>query len=110
MMDPELTSVTIFGQEYAVRGGSDPEYVRRVAALVDARMRDVARTSHQVSSVRVAILAAMNIADELLRAQEEPGGAPAMQARARRLAESLEQALAAAAEDAGKGGEALPDS
>ena len=109
MLDPELTNVTIFGQEYSVRGGSDPEYVRRVAALVDARMRDVARTAHQVSSVRVAILAAMNIADELLRSQQ-PDGNQALQARARRLAESLEQALSAAADDVGKGGEALPDS
>ena len=92
-MDLERTTVNIFGQEYSVRGGADGEHVQRVAAYVDERMREVARSSNQVSSVRVAILAAMNIADELLRVRREGGDATALQAKAESMLESLEQEL-----------------
>jgi cell division protein ZapA len=61
---PNLIHVEIFGQSYAVRAGADPRYVEQIAAHVDAQMREVSRTSGAVDSVRIAVMAALNIADE----------------------------------------------
>ena len=58
-------SVDIYDQVYHLRG-IDPEYIEKLAALVDAKMRAVAATGSTVDSLRVAVLAALNISDELL--------------------------------------------
>ncbi len=65
----DSVTVTIFGQEYTLRGDADQEYVQRIAAFVDERMGEVARSSAVASTAKVAILAAVNIADELFREQ-----------------------------------------
>jgi cell division protein ZapA len=70
---PDLVHVEIFGQTYAVRGGADPGQVQKLAAFVDAQMQDVSRSSGAVDSVRVAVLAALNIADELFQARGQTG-------------------------------------
>ena len=49
------------------RAGADPGYVEELAAYVDAQMREVSRSAGAVDSVRVAVLAALNIADECFR-------------------------------------------
>ena len=59
--------VEIFGQTYTVKAGADPGYVEQLAAHVDAQMREVGKTAGAVDSVRVAVLAALNIADECFR-------------------------------------------
>ncbi len=64
-------TVTIFGKEYTLKGGADSDYVQEVAAFVDKRMSEVARNAAVVSTDRVAILAAVNIADELFREQQK---------------------------------------
>lgn len=69
-MQAESVTVTIFGREYTLKGDADPDYVRRVAAFVDQRMGEVAKSSAVASTAKVAILAAVNIADELLREQQ----------------------------------------
>lgn len=56
--------VSIYDQEYAMRGQLDPEYIRKLAQYVDEKMRSIASRSHTVDSLRTAILAALNIADE----------------------------------------------
>jgi len=66
-----LVHVEIFGQEYAVRGGEDPGYVERLAAYVDEQMKEVSRAGGAVDSLRIAVLAALNIADERFRLQDE---------------------------------------
>jgi cell division protein ZapA len=58
-------SVDIYDQVYHLRG-TDAEYIERLAALVDAKMRAVAAHGGTVDSLRVAVLAALNISDELL--------------------------------------------
>ncbi len=60
-------TVTIYGSEYTLKGDADPEYVREVARFVDERMKEVAGTVSTAALGKVAILAAVNIADELLR-------------------------------------------
>jgi cell division protein ZapA len=61
-------SVDIYDQTYHLRA-HDAEYVQELAATVDAKMRAVA-ASGTVDSLRVAILAALNLADDLVRLQE----------------------------------------
>lgn len=60
----EYISVDIYDQTYHLRG-EDSEYIRRLAEIVDAKMRAVASHGKTVDSLRVAVLAAVNIADEL---------------------------------------------
>jgi cell division protein ZapA len=56
--------VEIYDQEYFMRGELDPEYIRKLAAYLDTKMRSIAERTHTVDSLRVAVLAALNIADE----------------------------------------------
>ena len=60
-------TVEIYDQTYHL-SGQDEERIRALAGLVDARMRAVAAQGHTVDSLRVAVLAALNLADELSRA------------------------------------------
>jgi cell division protein ZapA len=59
-------SVDIYDQIYTLRG-TDPEHIQRLASVVDEKMRTVAAHGTTVDSLRVAVLAALNIADELVR-------------------------------------------
>lgn len=59
-------SVDIYDQVYTLRG-TDSEHIVRIAGLVDEKMRAVAAHGATVDSLRVAVLAALNIADELMR-------------------------------------------
>ena len=90
---PSLVHVEIFGQTYAVRAGADPGYVEELAAYVDGQMLEVSRTSGAVDSVRIAVLAALNIADECFRLRETAGRAGQ---RTREKAERLARELSAA--------------
>ena len=58
-------SVDIYDQMYHLRG-TDAKHIERLAALVDGKMRAVAAHGSTVDSLRVAVLASLNIADELL--------------------------------------------
>jgi cell division protein ZapA len=78
--------VEIFGQVYTVRSEGDPAHVERLAARVDSEMRQVSRGGGVVDSMRVAVLAALNITDECLRLEDEASEAGA---RAARMAETL---------------------
>jgi cell division protein ZapA len=61
---PRSVSVDIYDQVYHLRG-VDPEHIGKLAALVDSKMRAVSSHGSTVDSLRVAVLAALNIADEL---------------------------------------------
>ena len=63
--DGSTTSVRveIFDQAYNLRG-SDPEYILKLAEYVDGKMRAVAEQTNTIDTVRLAVLAALNIADE----------------------------------------------
>jgi cell division protein ZapA len=91
---PNLIHVEIFGQTYAVRAGADPGYLEEVAAYVDAQMREVSRSAGAVDSVRIAVLSALNIADDLFRLRASArSGDDTFQARAESLARDLSAAL-----------------
>jgi cell division protein ZapA len=55
--------VEIYDQAYNLRG-SDPEYIFKLAEYVDSKMRSAAEQTATVDSLRLAVLAALNIADE----------------------------------------------
>ncbi len=59
-----LVPVEIYGQTYNLRGEGDASYITGLAAFVDRKMREVSDHTATVDSLRVAILAALNIADE----------------------------------------------
>jgi cell division protein ZapA len=61
--DHESVRVEIYDQAYNLRG-PDAEHIRKLAEIVDAKMRSVAEHTSTVDSLRVAVLAALNLADE----------------------------------------------
>jgi len=65
------THVRIFGAEYPIRSHEGADYVRRVAETVEQAMHRVSRNKVAKSTADVAILAAMNIADELFRTRRQ---------------------------------------
>jgi cell division protein ZapA len=65
----DSVSVEIYDQVYHLRG-TDAEHINELATLVDAKMRAVAAHGSTVDSLRVAVLAALNVADELLALRE----------------------------------------
>jgi cell division protein ZapA (FtsZ GTPase activity inhibitor) len=67
MSEAKSVSVEIFGQRYPIRAALDPEYIRRLAAYVDGKIRAAGDSAPSGDPVRVAVLASLNIADELFR-------------------------------------------
>lgn len=62
-----IIKVTIYGTEYPIKGDSDVQYIQKVAKYVDEKMYEVDRNTSSKSTLKVAILTALNIADELFR-------------------------------------------
>ncbi len=85
--------VEIFDQVYNLRG-SDADYILKLAEYVDGKMRAVSEQTATVDSVRLAVLAALNIADEyhLLKRRLEMSSPEARQ-RASKLASALDEVL-----------------
>lgn len=85
--------VEIFDQGYNLRG-TDPDYILRLAEYVDSKMRAVAEQTHTVDTARLAVLAALNIADEyhVLRRKSE-GGPSDGSKKTRQLLNALDEVL-----------------
>lgn len=62
--------VEIYDQTYSLRAELDPEYVQELARYVDQKMRSVAATVRTADSLRAAVLASLNMADELFTARK----------------------------------------
>ena len=85
--------VEIFDQAYNLRG-SDPEYILKLAEYVDSKMRAVAEATNTIDTVRLAVLAALNIADEYhLLKKKQDGGTTDYQRRAHLLSSALDEVL-----------------
>jgi cell division protein ZapA len=68
--EPKLVKVRIFGQEYSIRATTEEKYIKEVATYVDKKMAEVQRSVPSgLNASKIAILAAMNISDELFNAR-----------------------------------------
>ena len=67
MKEYNVLKVNIYGTDYPIKGSTDTEYIKKVAEYVDKKMREVDQNVAVVSTLKVAILAALNIADELFK-------------------------------------------
>jgi cell division protein ZapA len=85
--------VEILDQAYNLRG-SDAEYILKLAEYVDGKMRAVAEQTHTVDTARLAVLAALNIADEyhLLKRNQDVGSGDYLR-RAQNLSSALDEVL-----------------
>ena len=85
--------VEIFDQVYNLRG-TDPAYIKQLAAYVDSKMRAVASQTTTVETIRLAVLAALNIADEHhMLLQKNSGSSSDYTKRAKTLARVLDEVL-----------------
>jgi cell division protein ZapA len=86
--------VEIFNQSYNVRGDLDEAYVAELARYVDGKMRSVASATRTVDSLRIAVLAALNIADELHALRQKHAAAnDDLRFRAERCLQLVDSAL-----------------
>lgn len=85
--------IDIYDQSYNVNA-EDEEYIKELAAYVDTKMREVADATHMADSLKVAVLAALNITDEMfrLRERQEKVEGP-VRKRVERCAALVEKAL-----------------
>ena len=69
----KLIQVEIYGQRYSLRAADDTEaaYVESLAAHVDRKMKEIAQTTPTVDSFKVAVLAAINVADEYMQIRNQ---------------------------------------
>ena len=74
-MDDQINvlKVNIYGNDYPIKGNTDVEYIRKVAKYVDTKMREVNKSVASESTLKVAILAALNITDELFKERSGKG-------------------------------------
>ena len=85
--------VEIYDQTYQLRG-TDPEYIGKLADYVDTKMRVISQQASTVDSLRVAVLAALNIADEYLMLRSKYDAiAGEYNARAEQLSGALDEVL-----------------
>ncbi len=92
-MPPTTTQVEIFGEVYSVRGSDESGHLQELAGLVDRRMREVAGRV-KGDTARIAILTALNLADELFQTRSrQEGERVEIREKVVALTEELTQAL-----------------
>ncbi len=72
-MIDKILDIEIYGQKYRIRvkGEEDEKYIAHLTSYVDQKMREVAVKSKSVDSLKIAVLAALNIADEYFLSQKK---------------------------------------
>lgn len=94
MSEPRVVHVDIQGQRYAIKSSLDAKYVNDIAAFVDQKMERVGRELSTTDTGRIAVLAALNIADELFRMRQDSSGETArLIARAEDIERIIDAAL-----------------
>ena len=89
-----LVTVDIAGQRYPIRSGLDPAYVVELAAYVDTKMRAASETAPSTDMLGLAVLVALNLADECFRArQQESSSHGELHERALRLEQLVDAVL-----------------
>ncbi len=88
-------TVEIFGQRLGLRADGDSARLQEIARFVDSRMREVADRSSSVDTVKIAVLTALNIADELYQERETDQDVrqKRLEKQAERLVMKVEEAM-----------------
>jgi len=71
MKEERVVEIKVFGQTFSVKTDSDEDHLQAVAQYVNEKMEEVLKKTKSVSSLNVAILTALNIADDLLKEKEQ---------------------------------------
>ena len=87
----QVVTVEIAGQPYPIRSTLEPKYVAELAAYVDQKMRAAAEAAPSSDLLGLAVLVALNIADEYFRARDQQSGE--LNARALRLEQLVDDVL-----------------
>lgn len=98
---PELTRIEarIYDSDYIITGEASEEYIGKVASYVDFRMKELSKVFPQASSIKLAILAAVNISDELFQIKnsntslQNPELPPQVEERTRKLIDLIDKSL-----------------
>ena len=94
MTESRVVHVEIHGNRYPIRSGLAADYVAQLAAYVDEKMKAAAESGTAHDTLRLAVLAALNIADEMFRCREAAGErARAVVDRTRAIEQMLDAAL-----------------
>ena len=92
-MEKHRVVVSIYGKEYGLVSEVDAEYIKKAAAYLDSKMREVAENYPNIPEARIAVLAALNIADELFRTKGNLDDTPEFENRINALAQKLSDIL-----------------
>jgi len=96
----EPIPVMIYGRSYPLRGDQDPRYLAELAELVDRRMREIAEATGTADTLKLAVLAALNIADDYLQAGHgRDEDSRRLEERLARMVVMLDEAIAEHAPD-----------
>jgi cell division protein ZapA len=92
---PQVVTVEIMGQRFLIRSSLDIEYINRLASYVDHKIQAATEHSTGGDTVRITVLAAMNIADEYFRSRDtETSLELAVKTRAGEIERMVDDALA----------------
>ena len=93
-MDENSVKVEIFGQTYTINGDTSPEYILELAEYVHGKMEEISQGHRTYNPLQIAILAALNIADEYHQLKEmKVGMSGALEEKTRTLISLLDNGL-----------------
>lgn len=70
-MNESKVKVAIFGEQFVIKGDATPERIRRLAEFVDRHMKRIAERHPELGMSKIAVLTALNLANELFRRRDE---------------------------------------
>jgi cell division protein ZapA len=92
-MEKNRVIVTIYGKEYSLVSEVDPNYIMKTASYLDSKMREVSENYPTIPEARVAVLAALNIVDELFHNRDSMASLPEQEQCLRDLTRMLSEVL-----------------
>ena len=96
-MSSRVVHVEIHGQRYAIRSELDPQYIGELSAFLDEKMRAAARELASTDPLRISVVAALNICDELFKSRADASG---IDTRVRARAAEIERLVDAVLDEA----------
>ncbi|GBF49844.1 cell division protein ZapA [Leptospira ryugenii] len=93
---PQKITKQIFGETYTIVGEASPDYIHTVAEYVEARMKEIAQGLPQASKTKIAVLCALNLADELFQLKDkslDPNQSKEIEDRTQKIISLLEEGI-----------------